>query len=105
LSPFPSSNVVETDLSSLYRLQGKAGPGVLDSYGYERRSVAYRNMNRAWRHMTIHLHIWDEYEKNPKLVKEDSPEGEAFRRSLRKYIEDNNGENTVRRTNPCIGER
>lgn len=77
-------------------LNGYGGPLLLQSYNLERRPIMIRALERSDRHVREQMpwHKWAA--ENPELINAETPEGDALRKKIDKYLTESGSECTSR---------
>lgn len=76
-------------------ISGQAGREILESYELERRSVAVRNVERSGAHLSVHSRLQELLTSagDPRLVDQDTEDGQALRKTIDDHYQRNDGEN------------
>lgn len=75
-------------------LRGFGGEHLLDSYDYERRPVALRNVERSGQHQSVHWEYcnWVQQEGS-KTVLSQGQDGKELKKKIKDWVEKRDGEN------------
>lgn len=75
-------------------INGHGGPGLLESYEYERKPVALRNVERSGVHFQVHGTLKDFLTGgDPRRVDEHTEEARALRKKIHEFYQTHDGEN------------
>jgi FAD-dependent monooxygenase len=75
-------------------LRGFGGEHLLDSYEYERRPVALRNVERSGQHQSVHWEYCNWVQQSGvETVLSQGPDGKALKEKIKDWVEGRDGEN------------
>ncbi|KAL4935968.1 hypothetical protein BDV06DRAFT_233819 [Aspergillus oleicola] len=74
-------------------MQGYAGPGLLRSYGQERRPIALVCVERSGAHLAVHMGLGQFLAGKVPLVDQDTEEAQKIRQVIHEYYQARDGEN------------
>lgn len=72
-------------------VSGWGGEALLESYEAERRPVAIANRDWSFRHVGVHMEAQELVDES--LLDDEGPAGEAHRKQIAEFLEENRGEN------------
>ncbi|KAJ0420296.1 FAD binding domain-containing protein [Aspergillus carlsbadensis] len=74
-------------------VRGYAGPGLLRSYGQERRPIALVCVARSGEHLAVHMGLGQLLAGKVPLAEQDTDEGRALRQAVHEYYQAHDAEN------------